>query len=129
MRLGGAPRAVAAGADGVWIAVGGDRARPAADAGAGAPVHDHCSATFYRGGGRPGRLIVTDLPLQGGVRLSAQQMAQAAAYVLGERGFRAGALRSGSSPATTRSRAPGCSTRPAAPRTPAPTRPTRASSA
>ena len=94
-RLGGAPRAVAAGADGVWVAVGGDRARPAADARAGTPVHEHCSATFYRGSGRPDRLIVTDLPLQGGVRLSAQQMAQAAAFVLAGRGFRAGGLRVG----------------------------------
>ena len=38
---------------------------------------------------------MTDLPLQGGVRLSAQQMAQAAAFVLAERGFRAGGLRVG----------------------------------
>ena len=47
------------------------------------------------GAGRPQRLIVTDLPLQGGVRLSAQQMAQAAAFVLAGRGFRAGELRVG----------------------------------
>jgi ABC-type branched-subunit amino acid transport system substrate-binding protein len=93
--LGGTPRAVTAGAEGIWVAVAGDRARPAADARTGAPVHAHCSATFYRGPGRPDRLIVTDLPLQGGVRLSAQQMAQAAAFVLAERGFRAGPLRVG----------------------------------
>ena len=93
--LGGAPRAVAAGDEGVWVAVAGDRARPAASPASGAPVHPHCTRTLYRGPGRPERLIVTDLPLQGGVRLSAQQMAQAAAWVLAERGFRAGALRVG----------------------------------
>jgi DNA-binding SARP family transcriptional activator/ABC-type branched-subunit amino acid transport system substrate-binding protein len=95
VRLGGAPRAVVAGPDGVWVAVGGDRARPAAAASAGAPVHRHCTPTFYRGPGRPDALIVTDLPLQGGVRLSAQQMAEAAAFVLAERRFRAGRTRVG----------------------------------
>ena len=82
IRLGGAPRAVAAGADGAWVAVAGDRRRPAADAGAGAAVARALPADVYRGPGRPDRLIVTDLPLQGGVRLSGQQMAQAAAFVL-----------------------------------------------
>jgi DNA-binding SARP family transcriptional activator/ABC-type branched-subunit amino acid transport system substrate-binding protein len=93
--VGGAPRAVAAGDEGVWVAVGGDRARPAAGTASSAPVHAHCTPTLYRGPGRPERLIVTDLPLQGGVRLSAQQMAQAAAWVLAERGFRAGTQRIG----------------------------------
>jgi branched-chain amino acid transport system substrate-binding protein len=38
-------------------------------------------------------LIVSDLPLQGGLQLSAQQMADAEAYVLREHGFRAGRWR------------------------------------
>ena len=42
------------------------------------------------GAGRADLLIVSDLPLQGGVRVSATQMAQAIAFVLRERGFRAG---------------------------------------
>jgi hypothetical protein len=58
-------------------------------------VHGGCERTLYRGAGNPDRLIVTDLPLQGGVRLSAQQMAQAAALALGRRDFRAGELRVG----------------------------------
>jgi len=95
VRLGGAPRAVDAGPDGVWVAVAGDDRREAAAAAAGAPVHGGCEPTFYRGQGRPDRLIVTDLPLQGGVRLSAQQMAQASAFATARREFRAGELRVG----------------------------------
>jgi DNA-binding SARP family transcriptional activator/ABC-type branched-subunit amino acid transport system substrate-binding protein len=91
--LGGAPRAVDAGSGQVWVAVDG-AGREAAVA-AGGPVHGGCEPTLYRGSGRPDRLIVTDLPLQGGVRLSAQQMAQAAAFVLARRGFRAGDWRVG----------------------------------
>jgi DNA-binding SARP family transcriptional activator/ABC-type branched-subunit amino acid transport system substrate-binding protein len=93
--LGGTPRAVDAGPQGVWVAIAGDTRREAAAAGAGAPVHGGCEPTFYRGDGSPDRLIVTDLPLQGGVRISAQQMAQAAAFVLGRRDFHAGDLRVG----------------------------------
>ena len=98
LQLGGVPRAVAAAADGVWVTVTGDRRSAAADADArvgGPPVHSSCEPTFFGGGGRPDRLIVSDLPLQGGVRISAQQMAQAAAFVLRRRGFRAGDLRVG----------------------------------
>lgn len=95
VRLGGAPRAVDAGEHGVWVAVAGDARPAAATPGAGAPVHAGCEPTLYRGTGRPDRLIVTDLPLQGGVRISAQQMAQAAAFVMNRRGFRAGELRIG----------------------------------
>jgi branched-chain amino acid transport system substrate-binding protein len=95
VRLGGAPRAVDASPHGVWVAVAGDARREAAGLTAGAPVHGGCERTLYRGAGNPDRLIVTDLPLQGGVRLSAQQMAQAAALVLGRRDFRAGELRVG----------------------------------
>ncbi len=95
IRLGGAPRAVDAGSGSVWVAVDGDAREQAAAPEAGQPVHGGCEPTLYRGEGRPARLIVTDLPLQGGVRLSAQQMAQAAAFVLAQRGFRAGDLQVG----------------------------------
>ena len=44
-------------------------------------------------GGRPDVLIVSDLPLQGDYRLRATQMARAIAFVLRERGFRAGKFR------------------------------------
>ena len=42
------------------------------------------------GGGRPDVLIASDLPLQGGLRLPARQMADAVAFVLRRHGFRAG---------------------------------------
>lgn len=95
IRLGGEPRAVDAGSGSVWVAVGGDIREQGAARKAGEPVHGGCEPTLYRGEGQPERLIVTDLPLQGGVRLSAQQMAQAADFVLAQRGFRAGKLRVG----------------------------------
>ena len=38
-------------------------------------------------------LVVSDLPLQGGVRVTATQMAQAITFVLRERDFRAGRFR------------------------------------
>jgi ABC-type branched-subunit amino acid transport system substrate-binding protein/DNA-binding SARP family transcriptional activator len=95
VRLGGTPRSVAAGPEGVWVAVAGDSTREAAVARAGTPVHGGCEPTFYRGEGRPERIVVTDLPLQGTLRVSAQQMAEAAAYVMGRREFRAGELRVG----------------------------------
>jgi branched-chain amino acid transport system substrate-binding protein len=47
------------------------------------------------GGGPPDRLVVADLPFQGGIRLSAQQMEQAMLHTLRERGFRAGRFRLG----------------------------------
>ena len=44
-------------------------------------------------GGRADALVVSDLPLQGGERLTAVQMSRAIEFVLRERGFRAGRLR------------------------------------
>jgi hypothetical protein len=38
-------------------------------------------------------LVVSDLPLQGGVRITTTQMAQAIAFVFREGGFRAGRFR------------------------------------
>ena len=55
-------------------------------------MHAGCEPTFYGGDGEPDALIVSDLPLQGGVRISAQQMVQAIALVLGSRSYRAGDL-------------------------------------
>ena len=42
------------------------------------------------GAEKPDMLVVSDLPLQGGIQISATQMAQAITFVLRERGFRAG---------------------------------------
>ena len=51
-----------------------------------------CEPALAGPGNRADVLIVSDLPLQGGIRITATQMAQAIAFVLRERGFRAGPL-------------------------------------
>jgi len=90
--IGGIPRAVAASDDGVWVSVA-DSGSPATGASAGvrAMPSSSCGPVFAgpRGDGKR-LLIVSDLPLQGGVRISAPQMAQAIAFVLRRHGFRAG---------------------------------------
>ena len=54
-----------------------------------------CGRVFYGGRGVPDRLIVSDMPLRGGGALPTPQMSEAIAYVLRQRGFRAGRLRIG----------------------------------
>ena len=92
--LGGAPRAVAVAGDTVWAAVapGGERPLPPETGSPARRVHASCEPTFFGGKGEPDALIVSDLPLQGGVRVSAQQMAQAVALAVRRHGFRAGQL-------------------------------------
>ncbi len=95
INVGGVPRSVAASGGRVWVAIsnaatpatvsttGGITALPAAT----------CGPVVYGGGGHPDVLIVSDLPLQGGVQVSTTQMAQAIQYSLRQRGFRAGRFR------------------------------------
>jgi YVTN family beta-propeller protein len=90
IRLGGTPRDVAADDDRVVVAVSGDA--PAAAAADGGLPRSVCGPLLTAGGARPDRIVVSDLPLQGGVRISAQQMVQAAELVLREHRFRAGRL-------------------------------------
>jgi branched-chain amino acid transport system substrate-binding protein len=92
----GAPRAVAVGEGSVWVAVtssGGTVA--AATRGEEGLPRSFCENVFFGGTGSPDLLIASDLPLQGGVRLTSVQMSQAIAYVLRERAFRAGRFRVG----------------------------------
>ena len=95
--IGGFPRAVAVGADAVWVATAAaaPAARPASTNAAGIrPLPtSFCQRPFYGGDQPAQRLIVSDLPLQGGLRLSSQQMAEAMAFVLRQRDFRAGRWR------------------------------------
>ncbi|MEA2127093.1 MAG: hypothetical protein QOI80_3875, partial [Solirubrobacteraceae bacterium] len=88
IRLGGTPRDIAAASDRVVVSVTGDA--PAAAAADGGLPRAACGPLLTADGARPDRIIVSDLPLQGGVRLSAQQMVQAAELVLREHHFRAG---------------------------------------
>jgi ABC-type branched-subunit amino acid transport system substrate-binding protein len=81
----------------VWVATraAAPAARPASATAAGIrPLPtSFCHRPFYGGGQPAQRLIVSDLPLQGGLRLSSQQMTDAMAFVLRQRGFRAGRWR------------------------------------
>ena len=94
--VGGFPRGVAVGAEAVWVVTApGSGAAPASQATAGVtPLPaSFCERPFYGGSEPADRLVVSDLPLQGGLRLSSQQMADAMAFVLRQRGFRAGRWR------------------------------------
>jgi branched-chain amino acid transport system substrate-binding protein len=98
--LGNTPRQIAIGAGGVWVTVAGAAGAPLAAAGAapkGGPVlpAGTCGEVFYGGSGVPDRLIVSDMPLRGGGALPTQQMSEAIAHVLRQRGFHAGRLRIG----------------------------------
>jgi YVTN family beta-propeller protein len=95
--VGGTPRAIAVGEGAVWVAVGGvGGAVTATSSSVGdALPRSFCEPVLYGGTGSPDYLIASDLPLQGGPRLSTVQMAQAIAYVVRKRGFRAGRHRIG----------------------------------
>jgi branched-chain amino acid transport system substrate-binding protein len=72
------------------VAPGGERPLPAETGAAGRRVTSSCEPTFFGGKGEPDALIVSDLPLQGGLYISAQQMVDAVALVLRTHDFRAG---------------------------------------
>jgi branched-chain amino acid transport system substrate-binding protein len=95
--VGNTPRGLAVGEGAVWVGVSGTGGALAATAtGEQATLpRSFCEELFFGGGGRPDYLIASDLPLQGGARVTTQQMSQAIAYVLRRRGFRAGRFRVG----------------------------------
>lgn len=92
VELDGIPRSVAVDGDTVWVAAA---AGPPAAAGEVAGVRplpgSFCEPVVSNGSAD--LLVVSDLPLQGGIRISTTQMAQAIAFVLREHGFRAGRFR------------------------------------
>ena len=88
--LDGIPRSLAIDGDTVWTAVVSD---PTASTTAVAGVRPFPASTcepMLNGREPADLLVVSDLPLQGGVRVTTTQMAQAIAFVFRERGFRAG---------------------------------------
>jgi DNA-binding SARP family transcriptional activator/ABC-type branched-subunit amino acid transport system substrate-binding protein len=98
VELGNTPRDVATGDGRVWVAVAGagtDRAAGSSGGGVRQLPRSICSPVFYSGPGTPDRLIVSDLPLQGGEAFPTLQMSQAIAFTLRRRGFRAGRYRVG----------------------------------
>lgn len=94
--VGGVPRSVAVADGRIWVSlsnvdvpsvaangVTGVRSLPATS----------CEPVVYGGQGEPDTLIASDLMLQGSARVATTQMAQAVAFVLRQRGFKAGGHR------------------------------------
>ena len=94
VELGGIPRALAIDGGTLWVAITGEaEAAGARVAGIEPLPASVCEPAQVGAGGRADVLVVSDLPLQGGVRVQATQMAQAITYVLREHDFRAGRFR------------------------------------
>lgn len=95
VRVGGIPRALAIDGDTVWAAVAGrrDAATTSRVRGVRPLPTSVCEPALVGAGGRADVLVTSDLPLQGGIRITATQMAHAITFVLRERGFRAGRFR------------------------------------
>ncbi|HSF61771.1 MAG TPA: BTAD domain-containing putative transcriptional regulator [Gaiellaceae bacterium] len=93
--LEGIPRSLAIDGDTVWVTAMPDAiAAVESDAiGVATFAPSACERPVVGENGPADFLITSDLPLQGGDRLSATQMAHAIAFVLRERGFRAGPYR------------------------------------
>jgi DNA-binding SARP family transcriptional activator/ABC-type branched-subunit amino acid transport system substrate-binding protein/sugar lactone lactonase YvrE len=94
VQLGGVPRSLAVDGDRVWASVSNLGAPPVSDVPEAVGVEPlpatACEPLVFGGKGEPDVLIASDLMLQGGARVLTTQMAQAIAFVLRERGFRAG---------------------------------------
>jgi branched-chain amino acid transport system substrate-binding protein len=93
--LGGIPRSITVDGDTVWVAAVADPTPSAAETHG---VHAFPASTCepaLTGKENADALVVSDLPLQGGTRVQATQMAQAIAFVFREHGFRAGRFRVG----------------------------------
>ena len=95
LALGAIPRSVASDGKTVWVAASGaaHAASTSPVAGVKALPASMCEPVRAGPEGRADVLVVSDLPLQGGKRLTAERMSQAIEFVLRERGFRAGRLR------------------------------------
>ena len=93
--LDGIPRSVAVDGSTVWVALTpGPRAAVTEEvSGIRALPPSMCEPVVAGEGGEADLLVVSDLPLQGGIRITALQMVQAMTFVLRERGFRAGRFR------------------------------------
>jgi DNA-binding SARP family transcriptional activator/ABC-type branched-subunit amino acid transport system substrate-binding protein len=92
IELDGIPRSVAVDGDVVWVALArGATVAPTQEVlGVTTFGTTTCERPLVGPDGAADVLITSDLPLQGGTRVSAAQMTQAIQFVLRERGFRAG---------------------------------------
>jgi DNA-binding SARP family transcriptional activator/ABC-type branched-subunit amino acid transport system substrate-binding protein len=91
--LDGIPRSIAVDGDALWIALLADPVASELEVAGVRPFPASTCERMVAGAGDADLLVVSDLPLQGGVRITATQMAQAIAFVFRERGFRAGRFR------------------------------------
>jgi DNA-binding SARP family transcriptional activator/ABC-type branched-subunit amino acid transport system substrate-binding protein len=91
--LDGAPRSLVVDSDTVWVAVVSEPTASTVEVAGVRPFPAATCEPVRAGRGRADLLVVSDLPLQGGVRVTTTQMAQAIAFVLREREFRAGRFR------------------------------------
>jgi branched-chain amino acid transport system substrate-binding protein len=93
--LEGIPRSIAVDGKTLWVTVSPDPvAEPSAEvSGVSTFPAGACERALAGPGGTADLLVTADLPLQGGVRVSALQMGKAIAFVLREHGFRAGRYR------------------------------------
>jgi branched-chain amino acid transport system substrate-binding protein len=93
VELDGIPRSVAVDGDTVWVAASaGPEAAVTEDVSGITPLPPTVCEPVLAGD-KADLLIVSDLPLQGGTQRTTTQMAQAIAYVMRERNFRAGRFR------------------------------------
>ncbi len=94
VEVGGIPRSLAIDGGTLWVAITGEADAAGARVAGIEPLPlSVCEPAQVGAGGRADVLVVSDLPLQGGVRITATQMAQAITFVLRERDFRAGRFR------------------------------------
>lgn len=88
--LDGIPRSVAVDGKTVWVASVADPTASTIEVAGVRPFPASTCEPVLAGRGSSDVLLVSDLPLQGGVRVRTTQMMQAIAFVLRERDFRAG---------------------------------------
>ena len=93
--LEGIPRSITVDGETIWIAVSPDPVAEPSSEVSGISTFPSSACERVQAGptGAADLLITADLPLQGGVRISALQMSEAIAFVLREHGFRAGRYR------------------------------------
>lgn len=94
IELDGVPHSVAIDGETVWVSVtAGPESASTSEASGVRSLPTSICEPVVAGAGESDLLVVSDLPLQGGIRITATQMAQAITFALRERGFRAGKFR------------------------------------
>jgi branched-chain amino acid transport system substrate-binding protein len=91
--LDGIPRSIDLDGDALWVALVVDPTASDVEVAGVRPFPASTCERVVAGSEESDLLVVSDLPLQGGVRITTTQMAQAIAFVFRERKFRAGRFR------------------------------------